>query len=278
MKLDKIVDYYGSVIQHGEYNDRVYIIKINPDKYKETLIEAEKLAQKNNYGKIFAKVPFSLGNIFEENDYHLEATVPEFFKNGEECLFFAKYFKDEKMEDLQEEDNENNLERAFNSTLRNNEKEELSDSKISIASEKDAGKISELLGEVFTTYPFPVFNKEYILKTMKDNVKYYCYYDEDTLVGVSSSEKDSVNKNAEMTDFAVKEEYRGKRISSALLRKMEEDLVEEGYKVLYTIARAASLGANVIFAKKGYVFSGKLINNTNISGNIESMNVWYKKI
>ena len=69
MKLDKIVDYYGSVIQHGEYNDRVYIIKINPDKYKETLIEAEKLAQKNNYGKIFAKVPFSLGNIFEENPY-----------------------------------------------------------------------------------------------------------------------------------------------------------------------------------------------------------------
>jgi hypothetical protein len=48
-------------------------------------------------------------------------------------------------------------------------------------------------------------------------------------------------------------------------------------KTLYTIARSHSAGMNITFAKKGYLFGGTLINNTDISGKIESMNVWYKK-
>jgi hypothetical protein len=46
---------------------------------------------------------------------------------------------------------------------------------------------------------------------------------------------------------------------------------------MFTIARARSTGMNVTFAKNGYSFAGTLINNTNISGRIESMNVWYKR-
>jgi len=50
----------------------------------------------------------------------------------------------------------------------------------------------------------------------------------------------------------------------------------KGIKTAYTIARAMSAGMNVTFSKTGYRFGGRLKNNTNISGNIESMNVWYK--
>jgi hypothetical protein len=35
---------------------------------------------------------------------------------------------------------------------------------------------------------------------------------------------------------------------------------------------------NITFAKLGYRYGGRLINNTNISGSIESMNVWYKSL
>jgi hypothetical protein len=35
---------------------------------------------------------------------------------------------------------------------------------------------------------------------------------------------------------------------------------------------------NITFAKNGYEYAGTLKNNTNISGNIESMNVWYKHL
>ena len=50
----------------------------------------------------------------------------------------------------------------------------------------------------------------------------------------------------------------------------------QGMHTAYTIARSLSAGMNITFAKLGYVFAGTLTNNTNISGKIESMNVWYK--
>ena len=59
---------------------------------------------------------------------------------------------------------------------------------------------------------------------------------------------------------------------------MEENMKTAGFVTLYTIARAASIGINATFAKCGYTFAGTLINNTQISGRIESMNVWYKNL
>jgi len=33
---------------------------------------------------------------------------------------------------------------------------------------------------------------------------------------------------------------------------------------------------NITFAKAGYRYAGTLVNNTDISGTIESMNVWWR--
>ncbi|MFW5780428.1 MAG: putative beta-lysine N-acetyltransferase, partial [Bacillota bacterium] len=99
---------------------------------------------------------------------------------------------------------------------------------------------------------------------------------EDTLFAIASSETNKKYLNAEMTDFAILPEYRGKNLSLLLLCEMEKNMKDMGYKLLYTIARAVSYGMNCTFSKLGYQFSGTLINNTNISGNIESMNLWYK--
>jgi hypothetical protein len=55
---------------------------------------------------------------------------------------------------------------------------------------------------------------------------------------------------------------------------MEKYIKELGLKTAYTIARALSYGMNITFAKMGYTYSGTLVNNTNISGRLESMNVW----
>ncbi len=51
---------------------------------------------------------------------------------------------------------------------------------------------------------------------------------------------------------------------------------KRGIKTSYSIARAVSYGMNITFAKHGYIYSGTLVNNTNIAGSIESMNVWHK--
>jgi len=35
---------------------------------------------------------------------------------------------------------------------------------------------------------------------------------------------------------------------------------------------------NITFAKQGYQYAGCLVNNSNICGSIESMNVWYRQL
>ena len=81
-----------------------------------------------------------------------------------------------------------------------------------------------------------------------------------------------------MTDFAVPPTHRGKKLAYFLLGEMEKAMRDRGFKTLYTIARLQSPGMNKTFLNHGYHFSGLLVNNTNISGNIESMNVYYKNL
>lgn len=45
-----------------------------------------------------------------------------------------------------------------------------------------------------------------------------------------------------------------------------------------TIARAHATGMNIVFARQGYAFAGTLPNNTQIKGDLESTNVWYKHL
>ncbi len=112
-----------------------------------------------------------------------------------------------------------------------------------------------------------------------DSIAYYGAFDaKGKLVAASSAEMDKTSLNAEMTDFATRPDSRGHNIALHLLRLMEGDMAERGLKVLYTIARALSAGMNVTFARAGYIFTGTLVNNTNIAGSIESMNVWYKSL
>jgi beta-lysine N6-acetyltransferase len=89
---------------------------------------------------------------------------------------------------------------------------------------------------------------------------------------------DTANGAVEMTDFATLPELRGQGAAQSLLLAMEEAMRARGLQLAFTIARAYSAGMNVTFAKCGYRYGGTLCNNTNISGNIESMNLWSRPL
>lgn len=113
---------------------------------------------------------------------------------------------------------------------------------------------------------------------MNENVIYFGLWRQSKIVALSSAEMDIESSNAEMTDFATLPGYRGKGLAAFLLQQMESEMRKRHIKTAYTIARALSFGMNITFAKMGYRYSGTLINNTNISGRFESMNVWYKSL
>jgi len=98
------------------------------------------------------------------------------------------------------------------------------------------------------------------------------------LAALSSAEMDIQGSNVEMTDFATLPEYRGRGLAQFLLQEMEGAMTHKGMRTAYTIARAVSPGMNITFSRRGYQYGGTLVNNTQISGSIESMNIWYKSL
>lgn len=263
-----------SVVQHGRNNQRIYLMKSDPNDLPGLIGKLDDMASQNNYSKIFAKVPESQLPLFRDHGYHLEATVPLLFNSKEAGLFLGKYPVPERCH----EDHPRLAQEVLKSARA---KQGLfSGTDFSAVSARplfvdDLDAAAEVYRQVFKSYPFPIHDPDYLRSTM-DHIAYYGVWCDDRIVALSSAEIDYEYANAEMTDFATLPEFRGKGFASLLLARMEMDLKDRKIPSVYTIARAYSYGMNITFAKNGYLFTGTLTNNTQISGGLESMNVWYK--
>ncbi len=281
--MNDLIEKIGnSIIHHGKQSNRIYLMSLSKIDAPNIIQKLEPLAKQRGYTKIIAKIPNEYSPLFLDKGYEKEAFVPMFFKGEKDCYFMSKYFDELRSKDTFEEKSSDIVEMAQKIARENfasNIHLELSDEFLCRqAKESDISLMKNLYRKVFKSYPFPIYEEKYILKTMSDNVIYYGIWHKDKLIGLSSIEMDPKNNNAEMTDFAVLDQYRGEGLSLYLLNEMEKRLKDLNIKTTYTIARSKSAGMNITFAKKGYIYSGRLINNTNISGQIESMNVWYKNI
>ncbi|MFA5415446.1 MAG: putative beta-lysine N-acetyltransferase, partial [Methanoregula sp.] len=142
----------------------------------------------------------------------------------------------------------------------------------------DAQEIAALFCSIFETYPFPISDPDFITRSMKEGIRYFCIHQSKRIVAVASCETNADAQNAEMTDFATDPRFQGKGLAGNLLHAMEAELKKEGILLAYTIARATSYPINLTFVRAGYQYGGLLPNNTNICGSLESMNVWSKKL
>lgn len=268
---------FKSIISHDKESNRVYLMNLDPEDFPEIINYIEKLANSNQYSKLFAKVPAIYGPTFFAAGYINEASIPGFFNNQEDALFLVKYNLEERR--LPETEFLTSLQQMLLQPADHEEFEMDECYSIRLLTEKDTQMMIPIFKEVFETYPFPIYDSHFLIKSMlEDGTRYFGIFYDKKLVAISSAECNDINKNAEMTDFAVLQTHRGKRLSAHLLSFMENDLAKDGFKTLYTIARLRSLPMNKTFYNNGYKYAGTLTRNTQISGKIESMNVWYKKI
>lgn len=272
------IDMEKSIISHDKHSDRIYLMKLNEKEVDSIIDLLEEIVRMKRYTKIFAKVPLKNSKIFFEKGYVKEAEVPNLYKGIENGLFLAKYFSFERKEEKCRELINKVIHEALKNKNKYRKKPLKKDLICRIANEGDSKDLADFYKMNFKSYPFPIFDYEYIEETMKADVVYFSIWKEGKIIAASSCEIDKENLNAEMTDFATDEKCRGRGLACYLLNSMEQEMKNRGIRTLYTIARAKSFGMNITFSKKGFKFSGTLINNTNISGAIESMNVWYKLI
>lgn len=266
-----------SEVQHGKDNDRVYLMKLSKADFPDVIDRIDELAAQNGYTKVFAKVPAWARQGFEDRGYAVEAAVPDFYDGKTDAFFMARY------------PDPGRKERADRETITQIIRTAMIAPKLdapdlpggfshTVLTPEETGELAALYKTVFMSYPFPIFDAGYLKKTMASHIVYFGVRDGKRLVAASSCEMDMGHKSVEMTDFATLDDYRSKGLASFLLTQMEREMSRRGIKTAYTIARSMSYGMNITFAKNRYTFAGTLFNNTDIAGEIESMNVWYKAL
>jgi putative beta-lysine N-acetyltransferase len=275
---DKIEKYKGCVIQHGHYNERIYLMQITSLPSAELPYELIDLAKTNGYSKIFGKVPESIAKNFFIAGYLEEARIPGFYSGKETAVFMGYYLNAERIKEPDIDKIEDILKIALGK--RTADKVSRLENRFILrkCNKTDVFAMARMYQEVFPSYPFPIHDPDYLLETMQSHIDYFGIETEGGLVAVSSAETDKEAANVEMTDFATLPEWRENNFGQHLLARMENEMKKKNIKTAYTIARAMSPGINVTFSKLGYQFGGRLKNNTNISGRIESMNVWFKSL
>ncbi|MBO8093598.1 MAG: putative beta-lysine N-acetyltransferase [Prosthecochloris sp.] len=277
MSKDIIEQMDGATLQHGPDNDRIYLMSIGQADPQQLAEQLKTLAEEKGYTKIVAKIPASAEKAFLGKGYEKEAAIPGFY-NGREAALFMCFYPDPSRKLAKDADEIDSI-----ITLARNMKDKPcpqlpTDMEIITCGPEHAREMSSIYKQVFPTYPFPIHDPGYIRETMQSHIRYFGILCNNRLVALASSEMDRENRNVEMTDFATLPGYRGQSLAILLLERMEQNMQNEGIRTAYTIARAASPGMNITFSRAGYAFSGTLVNNTNISGGIESMNVWYRPL
>ncbi len=278
MIIDQVEEFGDSLIQHGPANDRVYLMKLHRRDFPQILSHLNDLAVLKKYSKIFAKIPAYARDKFEQNGYRVEAAIPKFYTGKEEGLFMARYYHADRQIDHAADKVHEVLEVARNKVVSIKTPPQQDDYEYRLAQPEDCTQMARLYQRVFASYPFPIDDKDYLAETMAKNLLYAGVWKNGVLLALASAEIDYAGSNAELTDFATDPDWRGHGFANRLMLQLETEMINSGIKTCFTIARATSFSMNVCFAKNGYQFSGTLIKNTQISGGLESMNVWYKHI
>lgn len=143
---------------------------------------------------------------------------------------------------------------------------------------KDIPKMIKLFSTVFETYPSPVFSGEYLKMAMREQVLFKVVEEDGKIISIASADMDKYNLNAEITDCATYPQHRGKGLLTSLIASLEEELRGKGFCTAYSLARAINPGINRAFYRLDYKYGGRLLNNCNICGGFEDMNIWSKNL
>ena len=217
MMPDSIETIHGSRIQHGHHNHRIYVMQLNPTHLQDLIAALDRLAREKGYGKIIAKIPAPVWHTFHSAGYVLEAAIPHLFSTTTDGLFVAKYVS------IQRAVGRIDLNSLVPSRPAKPAASLTSDSAAGSAApvrdcrESDVWEMGEVYRRVFPTYPFPIHDPQFLLRTIRDGIRYFCIRHDGKIAALAAAELDRPGRNAEMTDFATLPRWRGRGLAGVLL-------------------------------------------------------------
>lgn len=283
MRADRcslISNYYTKIDHIKIYvdytNKRVKIIDLNNISVK-NIKRIIRFSSKEHLGKIICNCDSAYFKIFVEAGFGSEGKIDGYFK-GKDAFCMSYFISSDRTVCSNFSKKELLVKQCLNVRDTFIHRSENSKYCIRNANENDIKEMVKLFSTVFSTYPSPIYDEEFLKETMNEKVLYKVAVYDEKIIGIASADMDKKNLNAEITDCATYPDYRGKGIVSNIIYSLELDLIKKGFITLYSLSRAIVPGINIVLSKHNYKYTGRLVNNCNICSTFEDMNIWIKNI
>ncbi len=226
------------------------------------------------FTKVTAYARPGSGDLWIQAGWREEGTIRGYFPDGADAVLWARYTDPARAEEPRADEHRRAVDVARSKEPATPRLPEGYRSEP--ARPGDAAEIAALMGSVFPDYPTSLA-PDHLARLIESGSNRFRWVRDGSgrMAAVASAEIDRARLNAEMTDCATRPSERGRGLMVWILRALEQDLArEEGIIDLYTLARADEVGMNCAFAKLGYDYTGRLVNNCRMPNGWESMNVW----
>jgi beta-lysine N6-acetyltransferase len=271
-------DGFRATVVLDRYNSRLKVGDYQATDHRALCDRLSYLAKANAFGKVFLKAHEDDVQRFVDLGFVLEGTLKHFYR-GRDAPVVSRFLDPQRAHapDLAQE---SQLIDELLASPRDYAPPPLPDGYRMIMAEREhIPQMVRLYRQVFRTYPTPLTHPDYIDQTMRQHILYRVVLDEGGhVVSGASAEMDEKNANAELTDCATLASHRGKALMFHLLSRLEEDLRSRGIMTGYTLAMAGSVGMNRVFHRLGYGYNGRLVNNCDIAGGYQDMNIWVRRL
>lgn len=278
--LIKEKDYYVKIFLDS-YSKRIIVLDYSGPNIYDLSRRLDYIANENGFDKVFIKAKPDDWEKFIQHGYNLEG-IFKYFYNGESAYSIGKFYTKERRWSNAIEEEDEIINQIIHQDMSLVEDKSQLDEQFTMrtATTDDIQQLATLYDEVFQTYPTPLNNPNYIATLMKHhNVLYKIILEGDKIISAAAADMEPMYHNAELTDCASHPDYRGMGFMGVLIDSLEQEILEKhGIITAYTLARAKSFGMNNVFYRLGYRYNGRLINNCDIMGSFEDMNLWVKKL
>jgi putative beta-lysine N-acetyltransferase len=270
-------DGFEAVLFLDHYNQRIKILEYRATNFEALILRVRATAEANGFDKIVVMATHDDWLEFLRFGYVLEAVIRHYHR-GEDAFVVSKFRSQDRLTStaLMEEtllieqimaDRSPSAARALPDSY-----------EIGFAHREDIPELVALYSAIFESYPSPLIHASYLETVFGTDTVFAVCRSEGVIVAAASVELHASDLAAEMTDCATLPTHRGHGLMTHLLRYLERELERRSYVCAYTMARARSFGMNAVFHGMGYEFMGRLVNNCDIYGAYEDMNIWVRRL
>lgn len=280
MSVHQALYYMGKSIDLEPHNRRLKIYQPSHEKLnKNTITSLKKRAKEENCDKLIFYVLEGDKYLFENSViYNLEGIIKGFFE-GKDAYIYATFSEPIEPPTLARKETEQKVMKIVEQDNQFTKETVLPEAyTMRVAKTEDAQQMAALYNAVFETYPTPMDEPEYIIDMMDDNVYFTIIEHKGQIVSSSAADFLPAFNAAEMTDCATLHRHRNKGLLSHQFTYLVNLMKRQSVRTLFCYARSVSMGMNLISARHGFTYGGRMIRNSNMGGSLENMNVWFKNI